>query len=72
MRRKAVGLSSSLERGPKMYTLAASAAGVGVLALAQAAEAEGMYTRAGESLGAKIGQVYHIALDLNHSLSAYP
>jgi hypothetical protein len=44
MKRKAVSLSSSLERGLKMYALAASAAGVGMLAWAQPAEGRIVYT----------------------------
>jgi hypothetical protein len=46
MKRKGGRLSSSLERGLNMYALAASAAGVGMLALSQPAEARIVYTRA--------------------------
>jgi hypothetical protein len=59
-------LPESLHQRLGAYALAASAAGVGVMALAQPAEARVVYTPAGESLGASIGHVYEIALDLNH------
>ncbi len=55
-------LSGSLLRGLDMYALAASAAGVGVLALAQPAEAKVVYTKALEVIGQN--GVYN--LDLNH------
>jgi len=51
MKRGVVGLSSSMERGLKMYALAARAAGVGVLALAQPAEARIVYTKTNCILG---------------------
>lgn len=62
MKRKVVSLSSSLERGLKMYTLAASAAGVGVLALGQTAEARIVYTKTRKSVG--VNTIFR--LDLNH------
>jgi hypothetical protein len=55
-------LSESVHQRLNMYALAASAAGVGVLALSQAAEAEIVY-RAAHHL---IGKNAHYALDLNH------
>lgn len=55
-------LSGSLRRGLDMYALAASAAGVGLLALAQPAEAKIVYTKAHEVIGQN--GVYN--LDLNH------
>jgi len=55
-------LSGSLRRGLDMYALAASAAGVGVLALAQPSEAKVAYTKAHEVIGQN--GVYN--LDLNH------
>jgi hypothetical protein len=51
MKREAVSLSSSLERGLKMYALAASTAGVGVLALAQPAQARIVHTPAHVKIG---------------------
>jgi len=62
MKRKTVSLSSSLECGLKMYALAASAAGVGVLALAPPAEARIVFTHAHHFIG-KNGSY---DLDLNH------
>ena len=47
-----------------MYALAGSAAGVGVLALAQPAEAKIVYTKANVTIG--VGGVLHHRLDLNH------
>ena len=55
-------LSESLHKRLRAYTLAASAAGVGVLALAQPAEARIEYTPADEWL--PINQTFY--LDLNH------
>jgi hypothetical protein len=58
--RSAAELSDSLHRQLSMYALAASAAGVGMLALAQPAEAKIVYTPADEN----IGPITY--LDLNH------
>jgi hypothetical protein len=58
--RASVRISDSLHRQLNMYALAASAAGVGVLALAEPAEAKIFYTPAHVQI---IGNVY---LDLNH------
>jgi hypothetical protein len=55
-------LSESVHHQLNMYALAAGAAGVGVLAWAQAAEAEIIYTPAHHVIGAN--QTYE--LDLNH------
>jgi len=63
MKRNAVSLSSSLERGLKMYTLSACASGVGMLALAQPAEARIIYARAHH----EITSGYPYALDLNQN-----
>jgi hypothetical protein len=54
--------SESLEQRLSLYALAASAAGVGMLALAQAAEAKIVYTPTHHVIG-KNG---HFNLDLNH------
>jgi len=62
MKRKGGSLSSSLEHGLNLYALAASAAGVGVLALAQPAEAKIIYTKAHQIIGKN--SIY--LLDLNH------
>jgi len=59
-------LSESLHKRLSAYTLAASAAGVGMLCLAQSAHARIVYTPAGVTLGDQIDHVYQIALDLNH------
>ena len=59
-RKTASNLSESVHQRLNMYALAASAAGVGVLALAQPAEAKIIYTPAHKSIGAKT------FLDLNH------
>src|ERR1700689_3705424 len=59
---KPVNLSDSLYQHLHMYALAASAAGVSVLALAQPAEAEIVYTPANVTIG--INQEY--GLDLNN------
>lgn len=56
------GLSDSLNHGLKMYTLAASAAGVGMLALAQPAQAEIIYTKTHEV----IAPAEQYNLDLSH------
>jgi hypothetical protein len=55
-------LAESTQQRLAMYALAASAAGVGVLALAQSAEAKIIYTPAHHLIGAN--QTYRI--DLNH------
>src|SRR4029077_2166715 len=60
--RKLVPLSHSLQRDLTLYALAAGAAGVSVLALAQSSEAEVMYTAVHHTISQ--GQKY--ALDLNH------
>jgi hypothetical protein len=58
--RKTANLSESIHQQLNMYALAAGAAGVGVLALAQPAEAKIIYTPAHKNIGAKT------FLDLNH------
>jgi len=55
---------SSLHKRVNMYALAGSAAGVGMLALAQPAEAKIVYTHANVAIGD--GGVFHHPLDLNH------
>jgi hypothetical protein len=55
-------LSDSIHQRLNMYALAASAAGVGILALAQPAEAKIVYTPA----HVKIGNFSVVHLDLNH------
>jgi hypothetical protein len=60
--RKKVNLSDSVHRQLNMYALAASAAGVGVLALAQSAQATIVYTKTHVVIGTN--QIYE--LDLNH------
>jgi hypothetical protein len=57
-----VKLSESVRHRLNMYALAASAAGVGMLALAQPAEAKIVYTAA----HMKIGPFDKVVLDLNH------
>jgi hypothetical protein len=49
--RKAADLSESTQRHLNMYAVAASAAGVGILAWAQRAEAKIVYTRVNKPLG---------------------
>jgi hypothetical protein len=61
--RKIVNLPESLHRRLSMYSLAASAAGVGMLALSCPAEAKIVYTPAHIVLG---GEHYQYKLDLNH------
>ena len=56
-------LSASVHHQLDMYALAASAAGVGMLALASAAEAKVVYTPATMAVCSNCGPV---ALDLNH------
>ncbi len=60
--RKTAILSESVHRQINAYALAASAAGVGVLALTQPTEAKIVYTRTHQVIGP--GQ--HYDLDLNH------
>jgi hypothetical protein len=60
--RKTANLSASVHHQLNMYAVAASAAGVGMLALAQPAEAKIVYTPA----HMVIGRNSKIALDLNH------
>ena len=60
-------LSESIHRQLNAYTLAASAAGVGVLALAQPAEARIVYTPVHE----EIGPNQTVALDLTHDGKAH-
>jgi hypothetical protein len=61
--KKPVALSESLHRRLNSYALAASAAGVGMLALAQPAEGKIVYTKAHEVLGLYGAHTY--SLDLN-------
>ncbi len=60
--RKPSKLSELLQRHLNAYALAASAAGVGMLALAQPADARVIYTRADR----EVDPNHHIYLDLNH------
>jgi hypothetical protein len=60
--RKTANLSQSAHHQLTMYALAASAAGVGVLALAQSAEAKIVYTKTHVVIGTN--HIYE--LDLNH------
>jgi hypothetical protein len=60
--RKTAHLSEFIHRQLNMYALAAGAAGVGILAVAQPAEAKIVYTRSHRVIG--INQ--HFDLDLNH------
>ena len=62
--RKPASLSLSVHHRLNMYSLAASAAGVSLLALAPPSEAEIIYTKAHVVLGARSYMGY--ALDLNH------
>ena len=62
MKRQSKNLSSVLEHHLSMYTLAASAAGVGMLALAQSAEAKIIYTKTHEV----IAPAQQYDLDLSH------
>jgi hypothetical protein len=62
--RKTARISDSLHRQLNMYALAASAAGVSLLALAPPSEAEIVYTKAHVVLGARSDMYY--PLDLNH------
>src|ERR1039458_9779518 len=60
--REAVKVPQSLHNSLALYALAAGATGVGVLALAQPAEGEVVYTPAHEV----IGRNQSFAIDLNH------
>jgi hypothetical protein len=60
--RGAAKLSDSIHRQLNMYALAATAAGVGMLALAQPAEGEIIYTKAHKVISSR--STFH--LDLNH------
>ncbi len=62
--KKPVALSDSLHRRLNSYALAASAAGVSLLALAQPAEAKIVYTKAHEVLG--LYGLHTYSLDPNH------
>jgi hypothetical protein len=62
--RTPASLSPSVHRRLNMYALAASAAGVSLLALAPPSEAEIIYTKAHVVLGARSYKIY--PLDLNH------
>jgi hypothetical protein len=62
--RKTATLSDSLYKRVNMYAVAGSAAGVGVLALAQPAEAKIVYTKANVTIGHN--GALHYQLDLNH------
>jgi hypothetical protein len=62
--RKTAHISDSLHRQLNMYALAASAAGVSLLASAPPSEAEIIYTKAHVVLGARSDMSYR--LDLNH------
>jgi hypothetical protein len=62
MPRKLVVLSESTQCRLRMYTIAAKAAGVGLLALSQAAEAKVIYTPAHRIIG--VNSRYRV--DLNH------
>jgi len=59
------GLSDSVHRQLNMYALAASAAGVGVVALSQPAEAKIVYTPANRVIGPN--QKYDLALNHKHA-----
>ncbi len=59
-----INLSHSLEQRLNSYVVAASAAGVGMLALAQPAQAKIVYTKAHEVIGLYGLHTYN--LDLNH------
>jgi hypothetical protein len=58
--RASVNLSESIQHQLSMYALAASAAGVGIMALAQPAQARIVYTHAHQAVGKGL------TLDLNH------
>jgi hypothetical protein len=60
--RKSFNLSRPLHRDLSLYAVAAGAAGVSVLALAQPADAEVVYTKVNQTINAQQGY----AIDLNH------
>jgi hypothetical protein len=60
--RQTANLSESAYKRLDMYAIAATAAGVGALALTQSAEAKIIYTHAHKI----IGRDHNVALDLNH------
>jgi len=62
MKRRTTEVSESLQRKLNAYALAASAAGVGMLAMAQSAEAKIVYTPADKSIPPN----HSFYLDLNH------
>ena len=62
MKRESKSVTSSLERRLNSYALAASAAGVGMLALAQPSEAKIVYTKAHQQIAPNT----RYNLDLNH------
>ena len=64
--RKMAHLSDSVHQHLNMYALAASAAGVGVLALAPSAQAKIVYTH----IHRVIGPSHRYSLDLNHDRTA--
>ena len=64
--RKAVVISESTQRRLGMYAASATAAGVGILALAQPTEAKIIYTPAHVKIGG--GGVTEYDLDLNHDM----
>ena len=61
--RKTANLSDSIQRHLNMYAVAASAAGVGMIALAQPAEAKIVYTPANVQIGSN---TVRLNLDLNN------
>jgi len=61
--RKTADLSDSIHQQLNMYAVAAGAAGVGMLALAQPAQAKIVYTPANAQIGGRVGK---LNLDLNH------
>jgi hypothetical protein len=64
MKRESKSVPSALEHRLNSYALAASAAGVGLLALVQPAEGKIVYTKANVTIG--YGGVGRYTLDLNH------
>ena len=61
--RRTADLSDSTHQQLTMYAVAAAAAGVGMLALAQPSEAKIVYTPANAQIGGAVGK---LNLDLNH------
>jgi len=61
--RRTADLSDSTHQQLNMYAVAAAAAGVGMLALAQPSEAKIVYTPANAQIGGRVGK---LNLDLNH------